>query len=46
MRWARHIERMGDMRNVYNVFVRRQKGRDLSEDMDINGKILNWILRK
>jgi hypothetical protein len=38
MRWAGHIPLMVESVNV--------KGRDHSEDMEVDGKILGWILGK
>jgi hypothetical protein len=34
-----HVARIGDMRNVYKITVRKQmKGRDHSEDLGIDGR--------
>jgi hypothetical protein len=27
MRWARHVSRMGEVRDAYNILVRRPEGR-------------------
>jgi hypothetical protein len=44
--WARHVARMGEMRNVY-IFSENLKERDNSEDVSIGGRIiLEWILGK
>jgi hypothetical protein len=46
MRWTRHVERMADMRNSYNILVRKLEV-DHSEDLHIDGRIiLEWILGK
>jgi hypothetical protein len=38
---------MAEMRNVYRILVRKMKGRDHSEDLDVDRKIiLEWILGK
>jgi hypothetical protein len=38
---------MGEMRNAFKVLIRKPKGRDHSEDLGIDGKIiLEWILGK
>jgi len=38
---------MREMRNVYSVLVRNLKGRDDSQDLGIDGKvILEWIFEK
>jgi len=31
---------MDDMRNVYKVLVRKLEGRDHSEDLDVDGRII------
>jgi hypothetical protein len=49
MRWPENIARMGEMRNEYSLFFLLEilKGRDHSEDLGIDGKIiLEWILGK
>jgi hypothetical protein len=36
---------MGEMRNSYEIWSENLKGRDNSEDLDVDGKIiLEWIL--
>jgi hypothetical protein len=40
IRWARHIARMGDMINAYKFSSENLKGRDDSEDLYIDGKII------
>jgi hypothetical protein len=44
LRWMRYVARMGDMRNAYSNVV-GLKGRDHSEDLSIDGRILEWALR-
>jgi len=42
-----HEAHMTEMWNKYNILVRKPEGRDHSEDLDIDGKmILKCILRK
>jgi hypothetical protein len=41
MKWAGHVARMGEVRNVWNILV------DHSEDIEVDGKItLEWMLGK
>jgi hypothetical protein len=38
---------MGEMRNTYEVFVGKLKGKEQSENLGVDGKIiLEWILGK
>jgi hypothetical protein len=37
MRWAGHVARMRDEREVYRVFVGKTKGTDYLEDRDVDG---------
>jgi hypothetical protein len=38
---------MGDTRNEYNILVGMPEGRDHSEDLGVDGRIISeWILRK
>jgi hypothetical protein len=47
MRWAGHVASVGKMRNMYSILVGSLKGRDHSEDIGVDGKIiLEWILEK
>jgi hypothetical protein len=47
MSWARPVARMGEMRMCKKFWLQDLKGRDHSEDLDIDGKIiLEWILEK
>jgi hypothetical protein len=40
-----HATRMGKMRNSYKIsVVKPEKKRDQSEDLGINGRILEWVL--
>jgi hypothetical protein len=40
MRWAGHIARMEDIRNAYNILVGKSEGKNHSEDLGIDGKII------
>jgi hypothetical protein len=40
MRSAGHVERMGDMRNAYDILVGKHERRDHLEDVGVDGKIL------
>jgi hypothetical protein len=45
MRWAGHVARMGEERNVYRVLMGSQKERDHLEDQGVDGKMgSEWIL--
>jgi hypothetical protein len=45
MRWAEHVARMGEMRSAYEVLVRRPEGKNHSEDLSADGRIiLKWFL--
>jgi hypothetical protein len=45
MRWAGHVVRMGEERNVYKVLMGKPEGRDLLEDQGVDGRMgLEWIL--
>jgi hypothetical protein len=47
MRWAGHVVQMGQMRNVYKILVGKPGGRDISEDLGVDGKIISdFILNK
>jgi hypothetical protein len=39
MRWARHVARMGEMRNAYKILVEILKGKAHAEDLGVDGKI-------
>jgi hypothetical protein len=37
----------GEIRNMYNIFVRKPEGKNHSEDQGVDGWIiLKWVLRK
>jgi hypothetical protein len=45
MRWAGHVARVGEEREVYKVFVESPKERDHLEDQGVGGKMgSEWIL--
>jgi hypothetical protein len=47
MKWVGHVAYSGKMRNPQNILVRRPEGKNHSEDLGVNGKIiLEWILGK
>jgi hypothetical protein len=39
MRWAGHVARMGEGRNVYRVLVRTPKEKDHLEDKGVDGRM-------
>jgi hypothetical protein len=39
MKWARHVARMGEMRNAYKVLVGNLKGRCHLEDVGVINKL-------
>jgi hypothetical protein len=44
---AGHVARMGAMKHAYSTLAGKPEGRDHSEDVGVNGRIiLEWILRK
>jgi hypothetical protein len=44
MTWTQHVARIGEMRNIYKILIRKL---DHSEDQDVDGKITSeWILGK
>ena len=44
MRWAEHVARMGDRRDIYRVLVGKPEG---ERPLDVDGRIiLRWIFRK
>jgi hypothetical protein len=46
-RWAGHVARMGEKRDVYRVLVGKPGGKDHWGDQDVDGRIiLRWIFRK
>jgi hypothetical protein len=47
MRWAEHVVRIGEMKNAYIVLVGKPEGRDHSENLRIDGRVVfEWILGK
>jgi hypothetical protein len=47
MRWAEHIERIGEKMNAYRILVGKEKERDHWEHQDVGGwTILKWILKR
>jgi hypothetical protein len=45
MRWAGHVARMGEGRNVYRVLVGKPEGKDHLEDQDVDGRMgSKWTL--
>jgi lipase chaperone LimK len=47
MRWAGHVERMGEIRNAYNFFLGSLEERNHSKDLSVGRRIiLKWILGK
>jgi hypothetical protein len=46
MRWAVHVARMGEEREMHMVLVRKTEGKSHSGDPDVDGRIiLRWIFR-
>jgi hypothetical protein len=39
MRWARHVAHMGEMRNVYRIFIGNMKERNHSGE-EVGGRII------
>ena len=47
MRWAGHVERMGERRGVYRVLVGKPDGKNHLGEPGVDGTIiLRWIIRK
>jgi hypothetical protein len=46
MRWARHVVCMGEMKNAYSILVKKSGGKYHSEDLCVDGKILEWVFGK
>jgi hypothetical protein len=45
MRWAGHVSRMEEVRNTYEIFVEKLEGKNHSDDLGVDGRIiLEWIL--
>jgi len=41
-----HVERMGEIRNVYKVLVRRTEGKSHLEDLAVDGQIILELILK
>jgi hypothetical protein len=39
MRWAGHVERMGELRNVYRVLVGKPEGKNYLKDQGVEGRM-------
>jgi len=46
MKWAGHVASMGDIRNAYKILVGKREGKAHSEDLGVDGSILECILQK
>jgi hypothetical protein len=47
MRWAGNVERIGEKRNAYRIFVGKPDSKIPLEDPDVGGRIiLEWILER
>jgi hypothetical protein len=44
MSWAGHVALMGEMRNAYKMLVGKPERIDHSEDLSVDGRILERIL--
>jgi hypothetical protein len=45
MRWAGHVARMGEGRNMYRVLVGKPEGKSLLKDQGVDGSMgLKWTL--
>jgi hypothetical protein len=45
MRWAGHVARMGEGRNLYRILLRKLEGKIHLEDQRLDGRMgSNWIL--
>jgi len=41
-----HVARIGDTGNAYTIFIGKPEGKDRSEDLGVNGRVLEWMLGK
>jgi hypothetical protein len=47
VRWVGHVVCMEEMKNIYRILVGKPEGKDRSEDLDVDGRIiLEWFLQK
>jgi hypothetical protein len=47
VRWTGHVARVGEMKNAYKILVGKSEGKERSETIDVDGRImLEWILGK
>jgi hypothetical protein len=47
IRWAGHVERMGEMRSACKILFGKPEGKYRSGDLGVDGKIIvEWILGK
>jgi hypothetical protein len=46
MRWTGHVARKVEVRNAYNIWIGNMTRRDNTEDLGVDGKILEWIVGK
>jgi hypothetical protein len=44
MRWTGHVACMGEMSNAYNSLVGKPNIKNHSENLGIDGRILEWSL--
>jgi len=38
--WTGYVASTGEMRNAYKIFIEKMKGRDNSEDLAVNWKVI------
>jgi hypothetical protein len=47
MRWAGHVERIGEKRNAYRIFGWKAGMKETTRRLDLRGRIiLKWILER